>query len=136
MKTKIYSALFLFTILIGFLSYAAIPVKRELVKDQTNSNVEFVDNYLEGSASELESDIPVVVWSLLYGSALGLFGKYVVGADIDWTAFLLCWFLGIFGAHRFYMGDTGIAIAQLLTLGGLGIWAGIDFIRIATGNLP
>lgn len=30
------------------------------------------------------------------------------------TAYLLWWFLGIFGAHRFYLGKTGSAIAMLL----------------------
>ena len=34
----------------------------------------------------------------------------------------------------FYTGHTGIGIAQLLTLGGCGIWALIDFIVIITGN--
>ena len=49
-----------------------------------------------------------------------------------WTAaFLLSWFLGCFGAHRFYTGHIGIAIAQLFTLGGCGIWSYIDFICLA-----
>ena len=47
---------------------------------------------------------------------------------------LLCWFLGVFGIHRFYTGHTGIGIAQLLTLGGCGIWAFIDFIIIIVGS--
>jgi len=115
MKTKIYSVLFLFTILMGTMSYAAIPVKRELVKDQTNSNIEFVDSFMDSSSYASEAAAPV--------------------SNIDWTAFLLCWFLGFLGAHRFYLGHTGIAIAQLLTFGGLGIWAFIDLIRIATGSL-
>jgi len=49
-------------------------------------------------------------------------------------AFLLCFFLGIFGAHRFYVGKTGTAIAQILTLGGLGFWALYDFIMIIIGK--
>ncbi len=48
-------------------------------------------------------------------------------------AFLLCFFLGIFGAHRFYVGKIGTGILQLVTLGGLGIWALIDFIMIIVG---
>jgi len=40
--------------------------------------------------------------------------------------------LGIGGIHRFYTGYIGIGIAQLLTLGGCGIWAIIDFILIVT----
>lgn len=39
----------------------------------------------------------------------------------------------MFGAHRFYVGKTGTAIIQLLTLGGLGVWAMIDCILIIVG---
>jgi TM2 domain-containing membrane protein YozV len=54
----------------------------------------------------------------------------------DWlTALLLCIFLGTFGIHRFYTNHIGIGIAQLLTLGGCGIWALVDIILIATGSL-
>jgi TM2 domain-containing membrane protein YozV len=49
-------------------------------------------------------------------------------------AFLLCFFLGVFGAHRFFVGKTGTAILQLVTLGGLGIWAFIDLIMIIIGS--
>ena len=51
------------------------------------------------------------------------------------AATLLAWFLGTFGAHRFYLGKTGTAIAMLFTLGGLGIWALIDFIIAVSGNM-
>jgi thiol:disulfide interchange protein len=50
-------------------------------------------------------------------------------------AALLCFFLGYFGIHRFYLGYTTIGILQLLTGGGCGIWALIDLIRILTGDL-
>ncbi len=48
-------------------------------------------------------------------------------------AFLLCFFLGVIGAHRFYVGKIGTGILQIVTLGGLGIWALIDFIMIIAG---
>ena len=51
------------------------------------------------------------------------------------TAFLLALLIGVLGIHRFYLGYTGIGIIQLLTLGGLGIWAFIDMILILTGDL-
>ncbi len=48
-------------------------------------------------------------------------------------AFLLCFFLGCFGVHRFYVGKVGTGMLQLITLGGLGIWALIDFVMIIVG---
>jgi len=42
------------------------------------------------------------------------------------ATWLLWLFLGEFGAHRFYLGRVGTAIAMLLTLGGLFIWALVD----------
>lgn len=47
---------------------------------------------------------------------------------------VLSFFLGIFGAHRFYAKKYFSGIAQVLTLGGLGIWALADFIIIAFGE--
>lgn len=51
------------------------------------------------------------------------------------VAGLLQLFAGGFGAGRFYTGHTGIAIAQLLTCGGLGIWALIDAILMFSGSV-
>ena len=48
-------------------------------------------------------------------------------------AFLMCFFLGCLGIHRFYVGKIGTGILQILTLGGLGIWALIDLIILALG---
>ncbi len=47
---------------------------------------------------------------------------------------LLCFFLGMLGVHRFYVGKIGTGILQLITFGGFGIWVMVDFILIATGN--
>ncbi len=47
---------------------------------------------------------------------------------------LLCFFVGMFGIHRFYAGKIGTGILMLLTFGGLGIWTLIDFIIIVTGS--
>jgi ribosomal protein L37E len=49
-------------------------------------------------------------------------------------AAILCFFLGVFGAHRFYVGKVGSAIAMIFTIGGLGIWMLIDFVMIVTGS--
>ncbi|MEV0217942.1 TM2 domain-containing protein [Streptomyces sp. NPDC050704] len=50
------------------------------------------------------------------------------------TAGILQLFLGGFGAGRWYVGSNGVAIAQLLTCGGLGLWALIDAILFFTSN--
>lgn len=75
---------------------------------------------------------------------LKLFGKKIAnkmeavpasGNKSQLVALLLCFFLGGLGIHRFYLGYTWQGIVQLLTLGGCGIWALIDFIRICIGDL-
>ena len=62
------------------------------------------------------------------------------------TAALLAFFLGVFGAHNFYLGKTGLAITQLcFTIFGaclyglgpavVGVWAFVEFILILTGSV-
>lgn len=49
-------------------------------------------------------------------------------------AAVLAFFLGVIGVHRFYVGKVGTGIAQILTLGGLGVWTLVDFIMILVGS--
>lgn len=46
------------------------------------------------------------------------------------TALLLSIFLGVYGIDRFYIGHTGMGVGKLLTCGGLGIWALVDWFLI------
>jgi hypothetical protein len=50
------------------------------------------------------------------------------------AAALLCFFLGVLGIHRFYVGKVGTGILMLVTLGLFGIWALVDFIIILVGS--
>ena len=50
------------------------------------------------------------------------------------TTFLLCYFFGGLGVHRFYLGKLITGILMLLTAGGFVIWWLIDLYRIVTGR--
>ncbi len=76
--------------------------------------------------------------------ALKVFGKkiasksnaapYAAGKS-QLIALILVLVVGGLGIHRFYLGYTWQGIVQLLTLGGCGVWALIDLIRIIMGTL-
>ncbi|MHA1435727.1 MAG: NINE protein [Candidatus Heimdallarchaeota archaeon] len=69
----------------------------------------------EKSAQELESPSPTRQKSRL-------------------TAFLLCFFLGDFGAHRFYVGRTKSALLWLFTFGLFNVGSFVDLIMILSGS--
>ena len=53
----------------------------------------------------------------------------------DWlTLFLLTFFVGVLGVHRFYVGKIGTGFLMLLTLGVLGVWFLVDLILVVTGQ--
>ena len=49
-------------------------------------------------------------------------------------AFLLCFFLGYLGFHRFYAGKVGTGILYLLTGGLFGIGILVDMIMLVVGS--
>jgi TM2 domain-containing membrane protein YozV len=51
-----------------------------------------------------------------------------------WATLLLCFFLGILGIHRFYVGKIGTGLIWLLTGGFFTIGYIVDLIFIITGN--
>lgn len=51
-------------------------------------------------------------------------------AKNKWVAFCLCFFLGFFGAHKFYEGKTSTGILYLCTVGLFGIGWIVDLIAI------
>lgn len=52
------------------------------------------------------------------------------------VAFVLAWFVGYLGIHRAYLGtSTGTIVAYILTLGGCGIVAFVDWVVLLIGLL-
>lgn len=47
-----------------------------------------------------------------------------------WVAFLLCFFLGVFGGHKFYEGKAGMGVLYIFTCGLFGIGIVVDLITI------
>lgn len=50
-----------------------------------------------------------------------------------WAAFFLCWFLGGVGAHKFYLGKTGMGFLYLFTGGLFGVGWFLDFFSLLFG---
>lgn len=51
------------------------------------------------------------------------------------TTLLYSILLGFLGMDRFSLGQTGVAVMKLLSLGGLGLWWIIDIFLLVTNNL-
>lgn len=108
MKIKLF--LMAALLMLGTLTatYASFPVQRTTTENTTVS---------ENHEDELSSP----------AAAAG--GKSQI------IALVLAALVGGLGIHRFYLGYTWQGVVQLLTLGGCGVWALIDLIRIITGDL-
>lgn len=60
--------------------------------------------------------------------------QQIVSAKSKGVAAALCFFFGVLGIHRFYVGKIGTGILWMLTLGFLGVGEIIDFIMILCGS--
>jgi TM2 domain-containing membrane protein YozV len=75
-----------------------------------------------GGPSYYPPDVGAPYGRDMYGRPLSNKSKLVAG--------LLQVFLGGFGVGRFYTGHIGMALAQLFTCGGIGVWSLVDGILL------
>ncbi len=58
----------------------------------------------------------------------------VAGEKNAVVAFILAWFLGYLGIHRFYLGTKALTgVGYILTCGGFGIVAFVDWVMLLIG---
>lgn len=115
MKTRLTIALMSVFMMVSSFAFASFPVERQVTTQLVT---------LENGTSVEES-------------ATVLTSPAAVAMSRQGTALLLFFFLGLFAAHRWYLGSpVGWNILYILTFGGLGIWAIIDLIDLITENYP
>lgn len=77
-------------------------------------------------------EVPPQPQSVVYNNTTVI--NNVISPKSRWIAFVLCFFFGGIGVHRFYAGKIGTGILWLLTGGLFGIGWFIDWIVILCGN--
>ena len=134
-KIKIKALLVLFALVtvITPATWAAFPVNKAKTEQTQNSNAPVQAGM--SAAAVAKATTLVSAKTAKKEAKLSFLEKLMRGGKSQIVAALLAGLIGALGIHRFYLGYTWQGIVQLLTLGGCGIWALIDFIRILTGNL-
>lgn len=101
----------------------------------TYSELKTIASDMKGKKLSLKEKIALKVFNKKISNKATSTAPYGSGGKSQVVALILCALVGGLGVHRFYLGYTWQGIVQLLTLGGCGIWALIDLIRIITGSL-
>lgn len=100
--------------------------------DNTNSLQSFATNYTlintDKYPREMASTISHSIQNLSTDQQMQLNDK--VKLKDPTLALLLSFFFGTFAVDRFYIGNIGLGILKLITIGGFGIWTIVDWFII------
>ena len=90
-----------------------------------------VDTYIIANAKFFKSEqIPFIRERLLAANDSKWVALQSIPLKDSTTSLILSIFLGCLGIDRFYIGDIGLGIFKLITCGGFGFWAIIDWFLI------
>lgn len=90
-----------------------------------------VDMYLMSNGKFFEShQIPAIRERLLAADESKFVALQSLNLKDPTIAIIISLLAGSLGIDRFYLGDTGLGIGKLLTCGGFGIWAIVDWFLI------
>lgn len=95
--------------------------QRKLEQENTSPYGGWQESHVQPSA-QLQEPQPDY-----YHADGGYAPQYIPATHISRPLLWFLWLvLGLFGGHRFYLGNIGIGIIQLFTAGGFGIWWLVD----------
>lgn len=90
-----------------------------------------VDMYLMSHSKYFEShNIGIIREMLLKADDSKMLNVQSVSLKDPTTIIIVSVLAGQLGIDRFLLGDTGLGIGKLLTCGGLGIWAIVDWFLV------
>lgn len=90
-----------------------------------------VDMYLMSHSKYFESHkVPHIREAMLKADDSKMMTLMSISLKDPTTIIILSVVAGSLGIDRFLLGDTGLGIGKLLTCGGLGIWAIVDWFLV------